>query len=41
MDRGDIYNVDLEPTIGQEQQGRLFVMIVSADAFNKHNPPLV
>lgn len=41
MDRGDIYNVDLEPTIGQEQQGRRFVMIVSADAFNKHNPPLV
>jgi mRNA-degrading endonuclease toxin of MazEF toxin-antitoxin module len=41
MNRGDIYNVDLEPTKGQEQQGRRFVMIVSADAFNKHNPPLV
>jgi mRNA-degrading endonuclease toxin of MazEF toxin-antitoxin module len=41
MNKGDIYNVDLEPVVGREQQGRRFVMVVSADDFNKYNPPLV
>jgi mRNA-degrading endonuclease toxin of MazEF toxin-antitoxin module len=32
--RGDIYMVSLDPTMGQEQQGRRPVLIVSPDAFN-------
>ncbi len=35
MNRGDIYNVDLDPTKGHEQKGRRPVMVVSASAFNK------
>lgn len=34
MQRGDIYNVDLDPVEGSEQRGRRFVMIVSPAAFN-------
>jgi mRNA interferase ChpB len=39
--RGDIYEVDLEPTKGREQRGRRPVLIVSPAAFNKHNPPVI
>ncbi|WP_102959115.1 type II toxin-antitoxin system PemK/MazF family toxin [Mangrovicella endophytica] len=35
MRRGEIWHIDLDPTLGTEQRGRRYVMIVSADAFNK------
>ena len=35
MQRGDIWLVSLDPTIGHEQQGRQPVLIVSPTAFNK------
>ncbi len=35
MDRGDIYLVSLDPTIGHEQQGRRPVLIVTPAPFNK------
>jgi hypothetical protein len=35
MKRGEIWHVDLDPTAGQEQQGRRYVLIVSPDAFNR------
>ena len=38
--RGDIYNVDLNPTQGHEQQGQRPVLVISPDAFNRANPPL-
>ena len=40
MKRGDIYVVDLNPTIGHEQRGHRPVLIISPDAFNEltHNP---
>jgi mRNA-degrading endonuclease toxin of MazEF toxin-antitoxin module len=41
MQRGDVYNVDLDPTKGHEQQGRRFVLVISTAAFNANNPPLV
>lgn len=41
MDRGDIFNVDLDPTKGREQRGHRPVFVVSTAAFNRHNPPLV
>ena len=41
MERGDIFNVDLEPTKGREQRGRRPVMIVTTKEFNKHSPPIV
>ncbi len=34
MQRGDIYLVDRDPTQGNEQRGRRFVMIVSPKDFN-------
>jgi mRNA interferase ChpB len=34
MRRGDIYLVDLEPTLGKEQRGHRPVVIVSPDDFN-------
>jgi mRNA interferase ChpB len=34
MNRGDIYMVALDPTLGREQQGHRPVLIVSATAFN-------
>ncbi len=33
--RGDIWLLDLDPTFGQEQQGKRPVMVVSEDAFNR------
>ncbi len=41
MKRGDIWLVDLEPTIGQEQRGRRPVLIISTDAYNRAFAPLV
>ncbi len=35
MQRGDIWLVSLDPTVGHEQQGRRPVLIVSPAAFNK------
>jgi len=35
MRRGEIWVVQLDPTQGQEQQGRRPVLIVSPDAFNR------
>lgn len=35
MDRGDIYQVSLDPTAGREQQGTRPVLIVSPSAFNR------
>jgi mRNA interferase ChpB len=35
MERGDIYLVSLDPTLGHEQQGRRPVLIVSPGAFNR------
>ena len=35
MDRGDIYLVDLEPTIGNEQRGKRPVLVISKALFNR------
>jgi len=35
VNRGDIYLVSLEPTLGHEQRGQRPVLIVSPTAFNK------
>ncbi len=35
MKRGDVYMVSLDPTHGNEQQGRRPVLIVSPDVFNE------
>ena len=35
MNRGDIYLVSLDPTLGREQQGSRPVLIVSPTAFNR------
>lgn len=35
LDRGDIYDVNLDPASGAEQQGRRPVLVVSRAAFNK------
>ncbi len=35
MKRGDIYLVDLEPTMGHEQRGHRPVLVVSQDTFNR------
>ena len=35
MNRGDIYLVALDPTLGHEQRGQRPVLIVSPTAFNK------
>jgi mRNA interferase ChpB len=34
MNRGDIYSVSLDPTLGHEQHGQRPVLIVSPSAFN-------
>jgi mRNA interferase ChpB len=39
--RGDIYMVDLDPTIGHEIKKRRPVLIVSPTEFNRRNLPLV
>ncbi len=35
MERGDIYIVSLDPTLGHEQRGTRPVFVVSATAFNR------
>jgi mRNA-degrading endonuclease toxin of MazEF toxin-antitoxin module len=35
MKRGDIWLVNLDPTLGHEQKGRRPVLIVSPEAFNR------
>jgi len=35
MDRGDIYLVSLDPTLGHEQQGQRPVLVVSPTKFNE------
>ncbi len=35
MERGDIYLVSLDPTLGHEQRGTRPVLIVSPGAFNR------
>ncbi|MCB1994015.1 MAG: type II toxin-antitoxin system PemK/MazF family toxin [Geminicoccaceae bacterium] len=35
MERGDIYLVALDPSLGHEQQGRRPVLVASPGAFNK------
>jgi len=35
MDKGDIYLVDLDPTIGHEQRGKRRVMVVSSGVANR------
>lgn len=41
MDRGDIYFVDLDPTLGHEQRGHRPVLILSPAAFNRLGVQLV
>ena len=41
MERGDIFDVDLEPTKGREQRGRRPVIVVTTKEFNHHNAPIV
>lgn len=35
MERGDIYLVTLDPTVGSEQRGQRPVLVVSTGAFNR------
>ena len=35
MKRGEIWHVDLDPTLGREQRGKRYVMIVSDERFNR------
>jgi len=35
MERGDIYLVSLDPTIGHEQQGKRPVLVISPGRFNR------
>ena len=39
--RGEIFNVDLEPTMGREQRYRRPVLVVSPDIYNNQFAPLV
>lgn len=40
MRRGDVYHVTLDPSLGHEQAGKRYVLIVSPDAFNRISSPL-
>ncbi len=35
MERGDVYLVSLDPTIGHEQQGKRPVLVISPEKFNR------
>jgi len=39
--RGDVWDVDLNPTVGHEQSGRRPALILSADTFNRGPAQLV
>ena len=41
LDRGDIFHVNLDPTIGREQSGRRDVLVVFERAFKVAGTPLV
>ena len=41
MQRGDIYFVDLDPSLGREQRGHRPVFIVTPDVYNRLSAPLV
>nr|WP_113891830.1 type II toxin-antitoxin system PemK/MazF family toxin [Roseiarcus fermentans] len=41
MNRGDIYMVDLNPTVGHEQQGARPVVVLSPAALNRVSPALI
>lgn len=41
MDIGDIWHVDLEPTVGREQSKARYVLIISPRVFNQLGTPLV
>jgi len=41
MDVGEIWHVDLDPTIGREQSKARYVLIVSPRAFNQLGTPLI
>ncbi len=42
MKAGDIYHLDLDPVKGHEQRGKRYVLIVSAEPYNKLTPmPIV
>jgi mRNA interferase MazF len=39
--RGDLYYVDLDPTVGSEQGGRRPALIIQNDVGNEHSPVLI
>lgn len=41
MKRGDIYQADLNPTVGSEQAGTRPVLVVSRDGINNSSPVVV
>jgi mRNA-degrading endonuclease toxin of MazEF toxin-antitoxin module len=41
MNRGDVYLVDLDPTVGHEQRGQRYVVIISPPSFNRISPPII
>ncbi|NKN34930.1 type II toxin-antitoxin system ChpB family toxin [Agrobacterium sp. a22-2] len=41
MQRGDVWHVDLEPTIGREQAKARYVLVVTQALFNKLGTPIV
>jgi mRNA interferase ChpB len=41
MDRGDIYHVNLNPTMGREQAGARYVIIFTTREFNNLGTPVV
>jgi mRNA-degrading endonuclease toxin of MazEF toxin-antitoxin module len=40
-DRGDILHLDLDPTLGREQQGQRFVLVLTVSEFNRFGLALV
>lgn len=40
-DRGDVLNIDLDPTKGREQQGQRFVLVLTKAEFNRFGLVLV
>jgi mRNA-degrading endonuclease toxin of MazEF toxin-antitoxin module len=41
IERGDVYFVDLEPTLGREQRGHRPIFVITKAAFNALSPPIV
>jgi mRNA-degrading endonuclease toxin of MazEF toxin-antitoxin module len=40
-DRGDIFHIDLDPTLGREQQGQRYVLVITIFEFNSFGLALV